>query len=170
MRHKIISKNTVFYANVTQQFPDNPSALIGTKQRLHERQGGTMHILKKQDGMSTVGRIFFIGLMIAVAIPGMKIIPIYMNNFKIHNALKKMESDVAAQTALITPAKIRQNLLDRFALQQMPEITPEDITVTQFRDKITVRITHRYKERLYRDRFFTLDIDKTAEIPIIIKN
>jgi len=64
-----------------------------------------------------------------------------------------MESDVAAQTHLTTPEKIRQNLLDRFALQQMPEITPEDITVTQFRDKVTVRITHRYKERLYRDRY-----------------
>lgn len=129
-----------------------------------------MHILKRQDGMSTIGWIFFIGLMIAAAIPGMKIIPIYINNFKIHNTLKGMESDVAAQTTLTTPAKIRQNLLDRFALQQMPEITPEDITITQFRDKVTVRITHRYKERLYRDRFFMLDIDKTAEIPIIIKN
>ena len=128
-----------------------------------------MRILKKQGGMSTVGWIFFIGLMIAVAIPGMKIIPIYMSSFKIHKALQKMESDVVAQTNLTNPAKIKQDLLDRFALQQMPEITADEIIVTQFRDKYTIRITHRYKERLYQDRFFTLDIDRTAEIPIIIQ-
>jgi len=89
MRHKIISRNAVFYGNFTQQSGNNPSAMICTKQRFHKSQGGAMHILKKQDGMSTIGWILFIGLMIAVAIPGMKIIPIYMNNFKIHNALKK---------------------------------------------------------------------------------
>lgn len=129
-----------------------------------------MAISKKQDGMSTIGWILLIGFIIAVSIPGMKIIPIYINDLKIHNALNKMKSATAVQTNLTNPSKIKKDLLDRFELQQMPEITPDEIIVTQSQDKFTIRITHQYKEHLFKDRYFTLNIDKTVEIPIIIKN
>jgi len=105
-----------------------------------------MAISKKQDGMSTIGWILLIGFIIAVSIPGMKIMPIYINDLKIHNALNKMKSYTAVQTNLTNPAKIKKDLLDRFELQQMPEITPDEIIVTKSQDKFTIRITHQYKE------------------------
>ena len=129
-----------------------------------------MIILRKQDGMSTIGWILLIGFIIVASIVGMKIIPIYLNDLKIQNALNNMKSDIAAQTKLTNPVKIKQGLLGRFKIQQMPEITPDEITVTQLRDKFTIKITHQYKEHLFKERYFTLNIDKTVEVPIIIQN
>jgi hypothetical protein len=37
-----------------------------------------MRILKKQNGMSAIGWLLLLGLIIAVSIPAMKIIPIYL--------------------------------------------------------------------------------------------
>jgi len=120
--------------------------------------------------MSTIGWILLIGFIIVASIVGMKIIPIYLNDLKIQNALNNMKSDIAAQTKLTNPVKIKQGLLGRFKIQQMPEITPDEITVTQLRDKFTIKITHQYKEHLFKERYFTLNIDKTVEVPIIIQN
>ena len=133
-------------------------------------KGGIMRRLKQQKGMTAIGWLLTIGVIIAVSIPAMKIIPIYLSDIKVHNALKKLESDMAAQAHIITAEKIKKDLLHRFELQNMPEITPDEITVIQTDDAFKVRITHQYKERIIKDKYFTFSIDKSVEIPIIIKN
>ena len=52
----------------------------------------------------------------------------------------------------------------------MPEITADEITVTQSYDKYNVRITHQYKEQIMEDKYFTLNIDKSVDMPIILKH
>lgn len=126
-----------------------------------------MRILKKQNGMSMIGWLITIGLIIAVSIPGIKIIPIYIHSLKINQSLKNLKSDLNIQANIANPEKIKIFLLDSLKLQQMPEITPDEITVTQLDDKYIVRITHQYQERIIQDRYFTLNIDKSVDIPSI---
>lgn len=125
-----------------------------------------MDILKKQNGMSAIGWLLLIGLIIAVSFPAMKILPIYLKDMKIDTALKKVESELEAQVKSTTPENIKQNLLDRFNLQQMPEITADEITVTQSGDKYNVRIQHQYKERIIKDKHFILNVDRSIDVPI----
>ena len=129
-----------------------------------------MFRLRQQNGMTAVGWLLTVGLIIAASIPAMKIIPIYLSDVKVHNALKKLEMDLTSQAGIMTAAKIKQGLLHRFELQNMPEITPDEIMVTQTADAFKVRITHQYSERIIKDKYFTFKIDKSVEIPIIIKN
>jgi len=136
----------------------------------HQEKKGFMFRLRQQNGMTTVGWLLTVGLIIAVSIPAMKIIPIYLSDVKVHNALKKLEMDLTSQAGIMTAAKIKQGLLHRFELQNMPEITPDEIMVTQTADAFKVRITHQYSERIIKDKYFTFKIDKSVEIPIIIKN
>jgi hypothetical protein len=126
--------------------------------------------LKQQKGMTAIGWLLTIGLIIAFSIPAMKIIPIYFSDIKVHNALKKLESDLAAQANIITAEKIKKDLLHRFELQNMPEITPDEVMVTQTNDEFIVRITHQYKERIIKDKYFIFNIDKSVTVPIMIKN
>lgn len=126
--------------------------------------------LKQQKGMTAIGWLLTIGFIIAVSMPAMKIIPIYLSDIKVHNALKKLESDLAAQANIITAEKIKKDLLHRFELQNMPEITPDEVMVTQTNDEFKVRITHQYKERIIKDKYFIFNIDKSVTVPIMIKN
>jgi hypothetical protein len=129
-----------------------------------------MHILKQQKGMSAVGWLLLLMLIIVIAIPGMKIIPIYINYLKITVALNGISSDFAVQADMITSEKIKNDLLKRFELQHMPEITADEITVTQLYDKYNVRIAHQYKEQIIEDKSFTLNIDKSVDVPIVLKH
>ena len=129
-----------------------------------------MRILNQQKGMSAIGWLLLLALIIIIAIPGKKIIPIYINYLKITVALNSLSSDLAAQADMTSSEKIKNDLLKRFKLQQMPEITADEITVTQSYDKYNVRITHQYKEQIMEDKYFTLNIDKSVDMPIILKH
>jgi hypothetical protein len=130
-----------------------------------------MSILKNQNGGSHIGWLIMLGLIIIIAVPGMKIVPVYLKDTKIDGALKKLEVDVVKSQAesTVTPDKIKSDLLDRYALKDIPEITDDDITVTETSDKFIVRIQHEFKVRIILDKYFTLNVDRSAEIPIIIK-
>jgi hypothetical protein len=129
-----------------------------------------MFILKQQKGMSAVGWLLLLALIIVIVIPGRKIIPIYINDLKITIALNNLSSDLGAQAGMTSPEKIKSDLLKRFELQHMPEITADEITVTQSLNNYHVRITHQYREKIIEDKYFTLSIDKSVDMPIIIKH
>ncbi len=128
-----------------------------------------MDILKQQKGISAIGGLLLLVLLIVIAIPARKIIPIYINDLKITVALNGLSSDLAAQADMTTPEKIKNDLLKRFELQHMPEITADEVTVTQSYNEYNVKITHQFKEQIWEDKYFTLNIDKSVDIPIILK-
>jgi hypothetical protein len=131
-----------------------------------------MSILKKQNGMSLIGWLITIGLIIFVSIPAIKIIPIYIKDMKIHSEMNKLGDDIVnSQEALkITPEKIKSYLLNRFALKGITEITADEIIITESEFNFNVRIQHQFKERIIKDKYFILNSDRTVNIPIITKN
>jgi hypothetical protein len=130
-----------------------------------------MSILKNQNGGSYIGWLILLVLIIIIGVPGMKIVPVYLKDMKIDGALKNLEADtVKAQAeSTVTSDKIKRDLLNRYALKDIPEITDDDITVTETSDNFIVRIQHEFKVRIILDKYFTLNVDRSAEIPIIIK-
>jgi hypothetical protein len=131
-----------------------------------------MSILKKQNGMSLIGWLITIGLIIFVSIPAIKIIPIYIKDMKIHSEMNKLGDDIVnSQEALkITPEKIKSYLLNRFAHKGITEITADEIIITESEFNFNVRIQHQFKERIIKDKYFILNSDRTVNIPIITKN
>ena len=131
-----------------------------------------MSILKKQNGMSLIGWLITIGLIIFVSIPAIKIIPIYIKDMKIHGEMNKLGDDIVnSQEAIkITPEKIKSYLLNRFALKGITEITADEIIITESEFNFNVRIQHQFKERIIKDKYFILNSDRTVNIPIITKN
>ena len=69
-----------------------------------------MRILNQQKGMSAIGWLLLLALIIIIAIPGKKIIPIYINYLKITVALNSLSSDLAAQADMTSSEKIKNDL------------------------------------------------------------
>ncbi len=131
-----------------------------------------MNILKKQNGMSWVGWLITIALIIAVAIPSIKIIPIYIKDMKIHSEMNKLGDDILKKqdSLRVTPQTIQEHLLERLTLKGVTEITADDIMITESEYNFNVRVQHEFKERIISDKYFTLNSDRTVNIPIITKN
>lgn len=131
-----------------------------------------MRILKKQKGMSIIGSLLIIGLIIIVSIPAIKIIPIYIKDMKIHDEMNRLGDNLLNSQAniKITPEIIRSYLLNSFALKGLPEITADEIIITETDVNCNVRILHQFKEQIIKDKYFILNFDRAVNIPIILKD
>lgn len=131
-----------------------------------------MNILKKQNGMSLVGWLITIALIMVVAIPSIKIIPIYIKDMKIHSEMNKLGDDILKKqdSLRVTPQTIKAHLLERLTLKGVTEITADDIMITESEYNFNVRVQHEFKERIINDKYFTLNSDRIVNIPIITKN
>ena len=119
-----------------------------------------MHILRKQNGMTAVGWIFLLIILIA-AIPAIKIIPVYYKYYQINSALEDFKSDVYFHISAKNPENIKTELLNLFG-KEVPEITSDDITITEAGDKYNIRIQHQFREKIMNDWYFTLNFDKST--------
>jgi hypothetical protein len=131
-----------------------------------------MRILKNQSGKSIVGWLIVLLVIAIIAVPGVKIVSVYLKDAKINDTLKKLETDVlkAQAESVITPDKIKIDLLNRLSAQDITEITEDDVTITETSDKYIVRVQHLFAEKIIADKYYTRNFDKTIEIPLVIKN
>jgi hypothetical protein len=123
-----------------------------------------MHILRNQNGMSMVSWILLLGLVIVISIPAVKIIHIYIKSSHIASTLKSIKSDTLFLNNAKNPESIKTKLLNSLAIVNVPEVTPDEITVTNA-NKYIVRIKHSYREKILNDWYFTLDADESVDIP-----
>ena len=125
-----------------------------------------MNILRKQNGKIKIIWILLLGLIIFISIPAIKIVSIYINYNCIISVMKNLKSDSFFQLYAINSDNIKAELLNRFELEKVPEVTADEITVTETGDRFDVRVTHHYEEKIIMDKYFVLDVDESTYIPI----
>lgn len=131
-----------------------------------------MHIIKKESGLSLLGGLITIALIIVVTTLAIKIIPIYIKDMNIHAVMNKLGDDIlkSQETSRITPETIKNHLLNRFALKGITEITADEIIITESEFNFNVKVQHEFKERIINGKYFTLNSSRTVNIPIITKH
>jgi hypothetical protein len=123
-----------------------------------------MRILKKQHGMATISWILLLGFIITISFLAVKIIPIYYNYYRITSTLENLKSDIFFQISAKNQEKIKTELLNLLGKANLPEVTSDEITVTEADDKYNVRVKHQYKEKILKDRYFILNVDESTYI------
>lgn len=125
-----------------------------------------MNILSRQNGKIKIIWILVLGLIIFVSIPAYNIISIRINANRIASVMRTLKSDSYFQLYAISADNIKAELLNRFELEKVPEITADEITVTDAGDRFDVRVTHHYEQKIILDKYYVLDIDESAYVPI----
>ncbi len=82
---------------------------------------------KRQSGMTLIGLIFVLGLIAFFALLTLKILPIYLEHFKVISSLESLKktSDLAQQS----PHEIRSRLIKRLDINMVESVRPEHIRV-----------------------------------------
>jgi len=129
-------------------------------------------MINKESGMSLIGGLITVALIIVVATLAIKIIPIYIKDMNIHAEMNKLGDDIlkSQETSRITPETIKNHLLNRFALKGVTEITSDEIVVTESEVNFNVSVQHEFKARIIQNKYFTLNSNRTVNIPIITKH
>lgn len=84
---------------------------------------------KRQSGMTLIGLIFVLGLIAFFALLTLKILPIYLEHFKVISSLESLKKtpDLAQQS----PYEIRSLLIKRLDINMVESVRPEHIRVVK---------------------------------------
>lgn len=96
--------------------------------------------MKKQQGLSLIGLIFVGGVLVFLAILGMKVLPSYVEFFTIQKHIKELGRSGGA------PKEIQMNFDKRASIDDITSISGRDLEVTKNGD--SVEISASYEKRV----------------------
>lgn len=118
-------------------------------------------------GMSRLGVLLFILLLVAGVFVGFQVLPFYYGYYEIEGLMQEQ----AKKASVFTDDEIRRNLLERIDKLELPIDSPEDLKINRFNDKITIDL--EYQEVLYVDfgedwdyDLWVFDFNPRAEAPV----
>ncbi len=86
-----------------------------------------MTAMTSQRGLSLVGFIFVLILILFAVYIGIKLVPIYLNHFSVVSEIKAVADEPGS--ANLPPNTIRRNLMTRLQISYVDNVRPENITV-----------------------------------------
>ncbi len=96
--------------------------------------------MKKQRGLSLVTIFFLIGVFLFILYIGLKISPIYADNWTIRAALKGVAEDTSM--VQVNRAEIYDRLQRRLTVNNVTAIKRDDITVTREGNTFVIRLNY----------------------------
>ena len=119
--------------------------------------------MKKQRGMTAVGWILVLMLIVVFTIVGLKLIPMYLDTFKVTSSLESLVDDPKAKGR---PAiEIRKLLLKRLDINMVTDVSAQDITISRTRSGITVEVDYEARRSLFGNLYMVIVYNESVEIP-----
>jgi len=83
------------------------------------------------------------------AIVLIKVLPLYMEHFKVKSSLDSLAQDAKDSQAALSPMEIERNLLKRLSINDVQHVTKKDIQVTREGRKIVVVVDYEARVTLF---------------------
>lgn len=112
-----------------------------------KRRGG-------QRGMTYLGMLILMIVIAFFAIIVIKVMPLYLESFKVESSLQSLAQDASVDLAMAPPSEIRKLLMRRLSVNDVTHVTKDDIKVSKQGTKITVDVSYEARVGL----FFNLDL------------
>ena len=127
------------------------------------RMGRAMN-LRKQNGLTILGFLIVLSLVIFFAIVGMKITPIYLEYYSVVSAMEGVANEPGS--ARYRPFDVKRKILDRLYLSYSADnVTEHDIKVTR-RNGVHVRVVYDVRKPM----FGNLDIIASFDESRLLRN
>ncbi len=124
-----------------------------------------MQLIKKQKGLTGISIMLILVLIAFVAIVTLKILPIYMDSFKVNDVLSTLKEERGLGDK--TGSEIRSMLLKRLDVNMVTDVTRDDIVVEVNKDTIFVEIEYEVRKNMFGNLDVVVSFDKTIEAPTI---
>ena len=125
-----------------------------------------MNILRKQDGIGMISGIILLAFIISILLIGIKIAKLYVDCDRMTNDLKQFKIDTLMQTKVFNSEDVKNELLKRLHLQNMPEITADEINVTQVDKNYKIVIKHQFKEEIAENLYIMRVVNEEFYMPV----
>ena len=99
---------------------------------------------KKQNGMTAIGWMMVIGLIVFLAILAMRAFPIYMEGFKVRSALESLKEQPGITKK--SNREITKLLFGRFDIDDITSVSREDIIIEKSGGVLTITIDYEIRK------------------------
>ncbi len=119
---------------------------------------------QRQGGMTFIGWMLILILIGLVAYFLLKLLPIYIDGFKVGDAVASFKSDYGIGNK--SPAEIEKLLLRRLDVNMVTDVKRDDISVTKSGNMLTIEVTYDVRTNLFANVDLIVSFDKRADIPV----
>lgn len=118
----------------------------------------------RQRGMTAIGWVLLIALILAMALVALKLVPIYLTGMSVSSAVSSLEDDSASVGK--TPREIRRTLMKRLDINMIDEVTAEDIVIARTGNAIEVEVEYEQREHIVGNLDVVVSFHSSARIPV----
>lgn len=123
-----------------------------------------MSFRKRQRGLSFLGLVVLVGVLGFAAVIGLKLIPIYMDSWKIDGVMKAVISD--SETKQLSRKEVIEALLKRLDIDAVDAVNysnyADSLTVTKKQNNTTIDIYYRVETPLLGNLSLVAEFDKSV--------
>lgn len=122
-----------------------------------------MRNIKNQKGMTAIGWLLVLMLVAIFALVGLRLIPVYLDSFKVTSSLESLVNDSGAKGK--SGVEVRKLLIKRLDINMVTDVHADDITISRKREGIEVEVAYEARRKLFGDLYLLLDYKKAVIIP-----
>ncbi|MDX1569469.1 MAG: DUF4845 domain-containing protein [Xanthomonadales bacterium] len=100
---------------------------------------------KRQQGLTLIGLVIILALLIFGGFIAMKLFPIYQEAFSVKAALNGLQQEPGIEKK--SPAEIKQQLWNRFYVSYVESVQKQDVTISK-RDGYVISIVYEVRKPL----------------------
>ena len=112
--------------------------------------------------MTAIGWMLIIILIGFFAIVGMKLVPVYLDTFKVTSSLESLANDSSLKDK--SGMDIRRMLMKRLDINMVTDVRPDDVTISRKRGGIEIEVAYETRRKLFGNLFFLVDYQKSVLI------
>ncbi len=116
----------------------------------------------RQQGMTFIGVVIVLGLIAFFVLVALKLIPLYLENFKIVSSLQSLKSE--AELGSKSAPEIMTLLSRRLDINDVRRLTPKDIEIKAGSGRALVRIKYEARESFIGNVDIVAKFDDSVEL------
>ncbi len=119
---------------------------------------------QKQAGMTAIAWIGVIGLILMFVLLALKLLPIYLDSFKVGSVLNDVKDE--SGIANMTPVMINKTIMKRLDINMVDGVSKDDIYIDKAgKKKRTVEIDYEIRENIMANIDVVVHFQKVVTIP-----
>lgn len=121
-----------------------------------------MKTLKRQQGMTGIGWLIVLGLIAFFVFIGLRLFPIYAENFSVVSSIKSLKNEPQVTTK--SKAEVISLITKRFDINDVKNAGRKDITVTTRGGVLNVSVKYSVTTKLFGPLSLVADFDESIEV------
>lgn len=122
-----------------------------------------MTTMKRQQGMTGIGWVLVILLVIFFTLLTVKLFPIYYDAMKVGSILSELEDEPGIGAK--SPGELMTTIVRRFNVNVVTDVSRDDVYIERSGQMTLVEIQYEARRNLFGNIDIVVSFDKKAEIP-----